>query len=67
LDEDVYPMLANLNKASATFPDLAKKFDAILPHVEVISKNVEDITSTGKKYPSSMIFGDAPPKSRFDQ
>jgi ABC-type transporter Mla subunit MlaD len=67
LDTDVYPMLSNLNKASENFPSLTKKIDTILPHLEVISKNIEDITSTGKKYPSSMIFGDAPPKSRFDQ
>ena len=67
LDSDVYPLLTNLNQASVDFPSLMTKLDAIMPHVEMISKNIEDITSTGKKYPSQMIFGEAPPKSRYDR
>jgi hypothetical protein len=67
LDTDVYPMMANLNKASNDLPSLTAKLDEMLPHLTVISKNIEDITSVGKKYPSQMIFGDAPSKSRYDQ
>jgi hypothetical protein len=67
LDSDVYPLLSNLNQASADFPALMTKLDEILPHVEVISRNLDDITSRGKKYPSQMIFGEAPPKSRYDR
>lgn len=67
MDSDVYPLLTNLSQASADFPALITKLDAILPHVEVISQNIEDITSMGKKYPSQLIFGDAPPQSRFDR
>ena len=67
LDSDIYPLLTSLKQASADFPTLMTKLDAILPHVEVISQNIEDITSTGKKYPSQMIFGEAPPKSRYDR
>jgi paraquat-inducible protein B len=67
LDSDVYPLLSNLNQASADFPALLTKLDEILPHAEVISRNLDDITSVGKKYPSQMIFGEAPPKSRYDR
>jgi hypothetical protein len=67
LDTDVYPMMANLNKASNDFPALTAKLNEMLPHLTVIAKNVEDITSVGKKYPSQMIFGEAPSKSRYDQ
>ena len=67
LDSDVYPLLTNLNQATASLPAVMTKLDAILPRIETISKNIEDITSTGKKYPSQMIFGDAPPRSRYDR
>ncbi len=67
LDTDVYPMMANLTKASKDFPALTAKLNDMLPHLTVIAKNVEDITSAGKKYPSQMIFGDAPAKSRYDR
>lgn len=67
LDTDVYPMLTNLNKASGDFPELTAKLNEMLPHLTVIAKNIEDITSMGKKYPSQMIFGDAPAKSRYDR
>ena len=67
MDTDIYPMMANLNKASNDFPALTAKLNEMLPHLTVIAKNVEDITSTGKKYPSQMIFGDAPSKSRYAQ
>jgi paraquat-inducible protein B len=67
LDTDVYPMMENLNKASGDFPELTSKLNEILPPLTVIAKNVEDITSTGKKYPSQMIFGEAPTKSRYDR
>ncbi len=67
MDSDIYPMIENMNKASREMPSLVIKLDAVLPRVEVIAKNIEDITSTGKKYPSQMILGEAPPKSRFDR
>ena len=67
LDTDIYPMIENMNKASKDLPTLVTNINAVLPHVEVISKNIADITTTGKKYPSQMIFGEAPPKSRFDR
>jgi hypothetical protein len=67
MDSDVYPMLTNLNKASGDFPSLTAKMNEMLPHLTVIAKNIEDITSVGKKYPSQMIFGEAPSKSRYDQ
>ena len=67
LDSDVYPLLTNLKQMSDDLPAVVTKLDRILPHLEVISKNMEDITSTGKKYPSQMIFGEAPPKSRYDR
>lgn len=67
LDTDVYPMMSNLTKASKDFPALTAKLNDMLPHLTVIAKNVEDITSSGKKYPSQMIFGDAPTKSRYDR
>ncbi len=67
MDTDIYPMLANLTKASNDFPELTAKLNEMLPHLTVIAKNIEDITSTGKKYPSQMIFGDAPAKSRYDR
>ncbi|MFA5160587.1 MAG: MlaD family protein [Candidatus Omnitrophota bacterium] len=67
LDSDIYPLLTRLEQASVGFPAVVTKLDGILSHGEVISKNIEDITSTGKKYPSQMIFGEAPPKSRYDR
>ena len=67
LDSDVYPLLTNLKQTSVELPTLMTKLDEILPHVEAISKNIEDITSTDKKYPSQMIFGEAPPRSRYDR
>ena len=67
MDTDIYPMIENLNKASRDFPALTMKLNEILPHISSISKNIDDITSTGKKYPSQMIFGEAPAKSRYDQ
>ena len=67
LDSDIYPMIENMNKAAKDLPTLVENVNSVLPHVEVLSKNIADITSTGKKYPSQMIFGEAPPKSRFDQ
>ncbi|HNX68838.1 MAG TPA: MlaD family protein [Candidatus Omnitrophota bacterium] len=67
MDSDIYPMIANLNRASAELPSVVAKLDQTLPRLQTIAKNVEDITSTGKKYPSQMIFGEAPPKSRFDR
>ena len=67
LDSDVYPLLTNLKQSSVGFPAVVTKLDGILSHGEVISKNIEDITSIGKKYPSQMIFGEAPPKSRYDR
>jgi len=67
LDEDVFPMLDSLEEASKDLPEISESLKQILPRVEVISKNIEDITSTAKKYPSQMIFGEAPPKSRFDR
>jgi ABC-type transporter Mla subunit MlaD len=67
MDSDFYPMMENLNRASANFPALTANLNAMMPHMVTIARNVEDITSTAKKYPSSMIFGDAPPKSRYDR
>ncbi|MFA7002102.1 MAG: MlaD family protein, partial [Candidatus Omnitrophota bacterium] len=67
MDTDVYPMMSNINKASADFPVLTRQISEILPSIQSIAKNIDDITSTGKKYPSQMIFGDAPSKSRYDQ
>jgi ABC-type transporter Mla subunit MlaD len=67
MDTDIYPMMANLNKASNDFPVLTAKLNEILPHIAAISKNIDDITSAGKKYPSQMLFGDAPSKSRYDR
>ena len=67
MDTDFYPMMSNLKKASGDFPSLTTKLNEMLPHLTAIAKNIEDITSTAKKYPSSIIFGDAPAKSRFDR
>ncbi|HOW58329.1 MAG TPA: MlaD family protein [Candidatus Omnitrophota bacterium] len=67
MDTDIYPMIENINKASKELPPLVAKLNDTMPHLEVIAKNVADITSTGKKYPSQMIFGEAPSKSRYDR
>lgn len=67
LDENVYPLLKNLNEASRQFPEISQKLDETLLHTAAISRHVEDITSTAKKYPSQLVFGGAPPKSRFDK
>lgn len=67
MDSDIYPMIENLNSASKELPSLVAKLNETMPRVEVIAKNLEDITSTAKKYPSQMILGGAPPKSRFDR
>lgn len=67
MDTDIYPMIENINKASTELPPLVAKLNETMPYVKSIAKNIDDITSTGKKYPSQMIFGDAPHKSRYDQ
>lgn len=67
MDSEIYPLIENLGKTSKEFPVFVSHLNAMMPHLEVISKNIADITSAGKKYPSQMLFGEAPPKSRFDR
>lgn len=67
MDSDIYPLMENMSKASADFPAVMAEFKQVMPHITSIAKNIDDITSTGKKYPSQMIFGEAPPKSRYSQ
>ncbi len=65
LNENIYPMLDRLNRASTNFPEISAKLGSTLTHMEAVSRNVEEITSSAKKYPAQLIFGEAPPKSRY--
>jgi len=65
--EEVIPLLQNLQQASEEFPRIAVRVNDTMDNVRQITGDLKDITTTAKKYPSHFVFGDAPPKSRYDQ
>jgi len=67
LNDNVYPLLANLSEASRNLPEISANLNSTLAYANVSLQNVTDISADAKKYPSRLIFGQAPPKSRFDR
>jgi hypothetical protein len=67
LNENIYPLLANLSEASRDLPQISANLNSTLAYANLSLQNVTDISSEAKKYPSRLIFGQAPPKSRFDR
>ena len=62
LNQDVYPMLKNVNESAKTFPAIIEKIDEILLNTRLISGDIRDVSMELKENPSRVIFGDAPPK-----
>ena len=62
LDEEVYPILRNVNEASKTFPAITEKIDEVLANTRIISSDIRDVALELKENPSRVMFGSAPPK-----
>jgi paraquat-inducible protein B len=62
LDQEVYPILRNVNEASKTFPAMTEKIDEILTNTRLITSDIRDVALELKENPSRVIFGNAPPK-----
>ena len=62
LNQDVYPMLKNVNESAKTFPAIIEKIDEILLNTRLISGDIRDVSMELKENPSRVLFGDAPPK-----
>jgi len=67
MDDSGYSMLGNLSRASNALPGITSKLNETLTYTTVVAKNLEDVTTNARKYPSQIIFGEEPPRSRYDR
>ena len=67
MEDDLVPVLHITHKILGGNPQLGPKIDELLDHSIGTMKNLEEITASAKKYPSQFVFGQPPPKSKYDQ
>jgi len=66
LEKDIAPVAAQANRtfkrAGQVIMGQQDAIDQILDNLRVVSSELKELTGTAKKYPSSVLFGDPPPR-----